>query len=453
MSRPEISNRVISAAQPSDHRLRPTSVRWRVLALLALIAGLTYLDRLNLSVAGKHIQDEYALSTETLGWVLSAFVLGYALFQVPGGWLGDRYGPRGVLTAAILAWSLFTAATGIAPRLPLAAWFGLPWAFAIIRFLIGVGEATAFPNTNRMVAFWMAAAQRGVGNSLWLVGIGLGGVFTPMFIASITESWGWRMSFYVCGAVGVAVALLWHLYITNRPEEHPRVNAAELALIHAGGTANGISSESPDPRKVRTPWARMFSNVSVWGLVLSYSCIAYPAYIFYTWFFIYLVRERGLTVTQGGFWGATPFLAITLLAPFGGWLSDRAVAKLGKRRGRQSAVWVGVACSATLLWAGAHIEQNTLAILLLAGACGFNLFATATWWAACNDLTRKFSGSLSGLMNMFGNLGGWLSPIMTAYIAARLGWTQALDFAALITLAAGLLWVLVNANEHLEDTE
>jgi ACS family glucarate transporter-like MFS transporter len=429
----------------------PTRVRWHIIALLAVIAGLTYLDRLNLSIAGKHIQDEFAFSNETMGWVLSAFVLGYALFQVPGGWLGDRIGPRSVLTVAILFWSLFTAATAIAPRLPLTEWFGLAWSFAIIRFLIGVGEGTAFPNTNRIVAFWMGPTERGVGNSLWLLGIGAGGALTPMLIAWLAETWGWRVSFYVCALVGGVIALAWRFYVTDHPEQHPGVNAAELALIRGTGEQGPARAAASAPPRLPTPWGQMFSSVSVWGLILSYFCIAYPAYIFYTWFFIYLVRVRGLTVAQGGFWGSTPFLAIALLAPLGGWLSDRAVTHFGRRRGRQSALWLGVACSATLMWVGGHTENNTLAILLLAGAAGFNLFATVTWWATCNDLTRDFAGSLSGLMNMFGNLGGWLSPIVTAHIATRLGWTQALDFAALVTLAAGVLWVLVRADQPLEE--
>jgi ACS family glucarate transporter-like MFS transporter len=428
--------------------LRPTRVRWHILALLALISALTYLDRLNLSIAGRYIQDEFAFSNQTMGWILSAFVLGYALFQVPGGWLGDRHGPRGVLTAAILWWSVFTAATGIAPRLPLAGWFSLAWSFAIVRFLIGVGEAAAFPNSNKIVAYWMGAKQRGIGNSLFLLGIGLGGALTPKFITGIMQRWGWRSSFYVCAVLGTAVAVVWRVYATSRPEEHPRVNAGELALVHA--SAPGEARRPQVASSTRTPWRRILASVSAWSLILSYSCIAYPAYVFYTWFFIYLTRVRGLTVTQGGTWGSTPFLAIALLAPLGGWLSDRAVAHWGKRRGRQSAVWLGAACSAALLWAGGHTAHNLLAILLLAGAAGFNLFATTTWWATCNDLTQNFSGSLSGLMNMSGNLGGWLSPILTAYIATHFGWSRALDFAAGITLLAAALWVWVNADENLE---
>ncbi len=428
--------------------LRPTHVRWHIVALLTLITALTYLDRLNLSIAGKYIQDEFAFSTETMGWVLSAFVLGYALFQVPGGWLGDRLGPRDVLTFAILWWSVFTAATGIAPRLPLAGWFGLAWSFAVVRFLIGLGEAAAFPNANKLVGFWIGASRRGIANSFFVAGVGAGGALTPMLIAWIMQHWGWRVSFYLCAWLGVVAALGWRLYATNRPEQHPRVNPAELELIRSSEAHALPRSETGS--RVRPPWRKMLSRASVLGLFLSYACIGFPAYIYYTWFFIYLVRVRGLTVQQGGLWGSTPFIAIALLAPLGGWFSDRAVLKLGRRRGRQSAVWLGVVCSAALLLTGSHTSDNTLAIILLAGAAGFNLFATATWWATCNDLTRNFSGSLSGLMNMCGNMGGWLSPIVTARIATRLGWTRALDFAALVTLAAGAFWVLVNANQDLD---
>ena len=422
----------------------PTSVRWHILFLLGIIAALTYLDRLNLSIAGKHIQDEFAFSTETMGWVLSSFVLGYALLQVPGGWLGDRLGPRGVLTTAILFWSAMTAATALAPRLPLAQWFGVAWSFAVVRFLIGVGEATVFPNISRMTAFWMSAGERGIASSLWLVGIGAGGIVTPLLVGGISEAWGWRASFYVCAAIGVVVALAWRVYATNLPEQHPRVNDAEIALIRAGRPESRAAAAGP------TPWGKMLSSGSVWGLLLSYFCIAYPAYIFYTWFFIYLVRERGLSVAQGSLWGSAPFVAIALLAPLGGWVSDRAVGKLGRRRGRQFSVIVGATISAALMWAGGHTVNNTAAILLLAGAAGFNLFATATWWAASNDLTRRHSGALSGLMNMIGNLGGWLSPIATAYIAVNFSWTDALDFAALVALSSGVIWLLVDAGDDLD---
>ncbi len=419
--------------------------------LLTLIVALTYLDRLNLSIAGKFIQDEFFFDTQTMGWVLSAFVLGYALFQVPGGWLGDRFGPRGVLTLAIVWWSVFTAATGFAPRLPLAKWFGMAWSFVIVRFVIGVGEAAALPNANKIVAFWMSHTRRAVGNALFLSGLGLGGALTPPLIAWIVGRWGWRASFYSCGVAGAALALAWHFYARSRPEEHPRVNDLELEIIR-GARPGGWPLESAEPRRAQgPPWKKLLSSRSSWALMLSYFCEGYPNYIFYTWFFIYLVRVRGMTVGEGSVWGAAPFLAVLLLAPLGGWLSDFAVARFGRRRGRQCAVWLGMTASALLLAAGAHTGNSPLAVVLLAAAMGFNIFATSTWWAVCVDLTRSFSGSLSAMMNTWGNLGGWLSPVLTAYIATRRGWAAALDFAALVSLAGGILWFFVDADENLED--
>jgi ACS family glucarate transporter-like MFS transporter len=433
--------------EPAQTTPRPTRVRLQMVAMLTLITALTYVDRLNLGIAGKYIQDEYAFNTETMGWILSAFILGYALFQVPGGWAGDRYGPRGIMTLAILWWSIFTAATALAPRLPLRHWIGIVGAFVVVRFLTGVGEAAAFPNSNKVIAFWLGQGRRGVGNAMFLMGIGLGGTATPMVIAWIMQRWGWRESFYVCGVIGLIVALGWHLLSTSRPEEHPRVNAQELALIRA---SRGPARVAAPSEKVRVPWRKLLSSFSTWGLMLSYFCEGYPNYIFYTWFFIYLVRVRGLTLNQGGFWGAAPFLAVLLLAPLGGVFSDWAVKRLGRRRGRQATVWLGMTASALLLTLGAHTRGNILAIVLLAGAMGFNLFATPTWWATCIDLTQNFSGSLSAMMNTFGNLGGWVSPIMTAYIATEFGWTRALDFAAVITFISALLWIGVNAEASLE---
>jgi MFS transporter, ACS family, glucarate transporter len=429
--------------------LRPTRVRWHIIAFLTLITGLTYLDRLNLAIAGKYIQDEFALSTPTLGWILSAFVLGYALFQVPGGWLGDRFGPRGILALAIVWWSVCTAATGLVPHLPLVKWLGLAWAFACVRFLVGMGEAAALPNSNKIVAFWLGEHRRGIGNSAFLLGVGAGGMLTPPLIAWVAQRFGWPWSFYACGLAGLLVAVAWRLYATNRPEEHPRVNPAELEIIRSTTLSD---ARRADARALRAgpPWKRMLSKATVWGLLASYFCEGYPNYIYYTWFFIYLIRVRHFNVEQGSVWAAAPFAAIAVLAPLGGWFSDRAVLRLGRHRGRQSAVWLGMGCSALLLTLGAHATNNVLAVLLLALACGCNLFATPSWWATCIDLTRNFSGSLSALMNMCGNLGGWVSPILTAWIAVKLGWTRALDVAAGVTLVSGLLWFTVDAGDDLE---
>jgi MFS transporter, ACS family, glucarate transporter len=429
---------------------RATHVRWAIIGMLAVISGTTYMDRLNLGIAGKYIQDEFAFSNQTMGWILSAFVLGYALFQVPGGWAGDKIGPRRMLTFAIVWWSVFTALTALAPQLPLAGWFSVGWSFAIVRFLIGMGESAAYPNSAKIVSYWSAAGGRGVATSVFIAGLGMGGAISPLGITWVMLHWGWRASFFLCAVLGGIVALVWQLYARDHPEDHPRVNAEELKVIYRDQETGAVPVRRKNNSKARVPWKAMLSSRSAWALVFSYFFIAYPAYIYYTWFFIYLIRVRGLSVAQTGLWGSTPFIAIILLSPLGGWLSDRLVAKVGVRGGRRYAIWVGVGLSAILLPAGGYVANNTLAILLLAGASGFNLFATTIWWATCNDLTPNFSGSLSGLMNMSGNLGGWLSPIVTAAIFTRFGWNMAFNFAGLMTLTSGLLWALVRADETLE---
>ncbi len=430
----------------APERSRPTHVRWHMMALVTATVVLTYLDRLNLSIAGKYIQDEFAISLKTMGWILSAFLLGYALSQIPGGYLADRYGPRKVLVVTICWWSVLTAATALAPQMPLRNWFGVAWSFAIVRFLIGIGEAPSIPGYTRVVSAWLGDVHRGFGSSFTQMGIGLGGALTPVLITFIMRHWGWRSAFYVCGSLGIVVAFAWHRYATDRPEDHAGVNAAELGRIRAGRA----EAQTPRPAKRDAPpWGKMLSSVSVLALVIGYFCQGFPIYFYHTWFFIYLVRARGFSLTEGGIWGTTPYLAIAILAPIGGSFSDFAAKRLGKKIGRKVAVWLGMFCSAALLWAGGHAGNKVTAILLLAAAAGFNMFGAATFWAACIDLSERSSASLAGLMNTFGNLGGWLSPIVTAYVATNLGWTAALTLASVVTLVSGLSWIFIDTTKPL----
>src|SRR6195256_926047 len=334
--------------------MRPTRVRWYVMGCITLVTMLNYLDRLNFSIAGKYIQDELSLSTQTMGWVFSSFLLGYALCQVPGGWAGDKYGPRDVLTVAILLWSIFTALTGLAPSLP------------IVGLFVGVGEAANSPNSNKIVSSWMGRQHRGFGSSFTILGIGLGGAMTPPVIAWVMQRWGWRSSFYLSGLLGLFVALLWQWYVTDRPEEHAAVNEAELKIIREGATDRSATA-LPGERKI---WRKMLSNRSVWGLLLGYFCQGYPIYFYHTWFFIYLVRERHLTISHAGIGGAMPYIGIAALAPVGGWFSDLAVKRLGRRQGRRTAVWVGFFSSGILLWSGSHVSSRGAAILMLALGAG-----------------------------------------------------------------------------------
>jgi ACS family glucarate transporter-like MFS transporter len=348
-----------------------------------------------------------------------------------------------------LLWSLFTALCGFAPDLIIHRWIGAAGAFIVVRFLVGVGEAANAPNSNKIVSNWIGSHQRGIGSSFLTLGTGIGGTITPPLIAWITQRWGWRMSFYLSGLLGLFVVLIWEWYVTNTPNEHAKVNAEELALTQ---------SEQQVGRKKnrqfqKTPWKKMLSSPSVWGILLGYMCQGFPMYFFYTWFFIYLVRIRHLSISQGGIWGSTPFLAVAIMAPLGGWFSDVAVRRLGKRTGRRVAVCLGMLSSALLIWVGASAKGSAAAVLLLALGGGLNMFAAVTYWATCIDLTKEFAGSLSGMMNTFGNLGGWLSPIVSAYLAIHYGWIVALDCAAAVSIASALFFLLVKADLKVDQSE
>jgi MFS transporter, ACS family, glucarate transporter len=425
-----------------------TRVRWKVVALLAFVAGLTYFDRLNLGIVGKNIQEEFKFSTQTMGWILGSFSLGYAWFHVPGGWLADRFGPRRVLAGAVLWFSLFTALTAMAPTLPFLNWLGFGWAFAITRFLMGVGESAAMPVGNKLMGHWLGPKERGFGTSVFLAGVGGGGILAPVLITWMARGWGWRTPFLALGVVGLLAAYVCYAYVTDRPQENSRVNAAELALI-LGDTESQSHSARRD-LEPKVPWGRLFSTPAIWGLMISHFCLVYPVYIFFTWFFIYLVKVRGMALSKASFWGSAPFVANIILVPLWGWISDRASSRIGKRRGRQATAWLGIACSSLLLLSGSHTSNSTLALLQLTLAAGFNFAASAILWTTCNDVSTKSSGSISGIMTTFGSLGGWASPVVTAAIAARLGWSYALDFAALVTAFSGLAWFFIDAGKTIE---
>ena len=422
--------------------VQPTRVRWRIYALLLVVITLTFIDRFNMNVAAKYIQQEFSLSDVQIGSLLSAFVLGYALFQAPGGWLGDRFGARSVLTAAIIWWSVFTALTAAAPDLWLRKWFGVAGSFWIIRFLIGVGEGPALPNTNKMIGRWMAVSERARGSSLFLVAVGIGGAFTPPLIAWIMTNWGWRLSFVVCGGIGLVVAALWHFRSTEAPEKHPSVNTEELALI----SANRETSGTPGP----FPWHQMVKGRSVPALLIANFMLGYVTYIFYTWFFLYLVNVRKMPLISGSYWSTAPFLAMLVGAPLGGAVSDWMVRRLGHPWGRRVPVVAAASTSCLLLIFGSRTADPYQAVGLLAFAAGCNSVAAVSSWTLPNDLSDRHSGFLAGVLNTSTNLGGALSPVLTPVLATRIGWVGALDVAAAQMLCIGLLWLLVRPERRID---
>lgn len=421
------------------------------MVIVMAIMAVTALNRLNLSIAGKTIEEQFSFDTVAMGIVFSAFLWGYGLFQIPWGYVCDRIGPRRTLTAAMLCFAIGAGAMGVAPRFAAMSGISVLAAFRLVRFLTGVGEAAVSSNVTRVIASWTSRRERGFASGLQVCGLGLGGTLTPIFIAWTTVNWGWRVSFEVCALLAFAVVAVWHYYATDWPEAHPDVNDSELHIIHPGSKKGDLGIRSGHTEAASVAWVKMLTSGSVWGLVLGYGFQGYTFYVYYNWFYFYAVKVRGLGIMQAAAWTSAPFLAMALLSPVGGWFSDRVARVTDRRKGRLAAVWLGMGTSALLLYAGNHLSVTVIALPMIALAAGFNMFAAANFWAACIDLAPSYSASLSALMNTSGSLGGVISSTVTAALAAHQGWGRALDVAVWITLGSGLLFTAVNANRSVEE--
>lgn len=407
-----------------------TAPRWGILGLLFAISAVTYMDRVNISVTARQMMPAYGLTDQDMGYIFSAFVFGYALCQIPGGWLGDRWGARIVLAGALIWWSFFTALTAVAATLPFAAMIGTVGALIVVRFLLGVGEAVALPNFNRAVADWILPAQRGLGIGIAIGGIGVGAAITPPLASWVMVNYHWQTVFYLSALVGLVVALLWVLF--SREQK----------------TADGATSLQP---RVLVPWRQFARSSSLRWLVLSYACLGYVAYIYMSWFYLYLVNVRGIDLLRGGWLAAAPFVAILVFCPFGGWTTDRLVSNLGLTKARRIVGMVGMGLAGGLIAVGAWADSQVVAIASLSLGAGWLYFTVGAYWSVTTDLSKTHAGTLSGVMNMGANVGGVISPSLTPWLAAHWGWTASLLVAAFIALCGGVMWMKIDATEGLRE--
>ncbi len=416
-----------------------TSIRWLILALLFLTSVVTYIDRVNISVTARHMMPAFGLTNQQMGWVFSAFVAGYALFQIPGGWLADRWGARAVLTGALIWWSLCTAFTALAATSPLADAFGVVGALIVVRFTLGVGEAVALPSFNRAVANWMPADARGVGIGIAIGGIGLGSAITPPIAAWVMVNWGWQTVFYLSTVAGLIMSLLWWTLSRDGPEQHPWVKS----------TDRKATEQKPAPSPVAIPWHALWNTPTIWWLVISYSCLGYVAYLYLSWFYLYLVNVRGFSVLQGGLYGSIPFLAMLIGCPLGGWVTDRLATRHGITTGRAIAGTTGMTLAGCAVAIGGFVDSPMIGIASLSLGAGCLYFSVGAYWASTTDLSKAHAGTLSGLMNTGANIGGAISPSLTPWIAAQWGWPVSLATAGAVALVGASLWFWIKPGEGL----
>jgi MFS transporter, ACS family, glucarate transporter len=419
-----------------------SNIRWLLVSWLFVLSAVSFLDRVNISVAGSSLAADYHLSNQQLGFVFSAFLIGYALFQTPGGWLADRLGPRRVLTAAVLWWGFFTALVAVIHSTVAHALF----YFIGVRFLLGAGEAIIYPASNQFITRWIPTSQRGIANGLIFAGVGAGSLVSPPLIAWVMYHYGWRSSFYICAVVGLIAGAVWYLIARDKPEQHPWVSPGELAVIESGLTVAPKNSAAS-----LIPWSTVLVSRSVLAVTVSYFCFGYVAWIFFSWFFIYLKMVRGLDLKSSAIYASGPFAAMTVCCLLGGFLNDRITKWQGKRQGRCGVAVFAMALTAVFLILGSRASDARLAGIVLAGGAGALYLAQSSFWSVTADIGGASSGSVSGLMNMGAQLGGALTASLTPWIANRYGWTASFLVAAALCLLGAFTWLLVDPDRKLAE--
>jgi ACS family glucarate transporter-like MFS transporter len=418
-------------------------VRWYLVFWLFVLSAVSFLDRVNISVAGSSIASEYHLSHIQLGWVFSSFLWGYALFQTLGGWLADRLGPRVVLTAGVIWWGIFTALTAaVSPAMA-----GAVFLFVLVRFLLGAGEAIIFPASNQFISRWIPTQERGVANGVIFAGVGAGAGSAPAIVTYIMVHYGWRWSFWISALVGLLVGLVWFLAARDTPETHRRVRPPELLYIQTGRGAGRAATPAANARLL--PWSVILSSKEVWLVTLSYFCFGYVAWIFFSWFYIYLAKVRGLDLRASAFYSTFPPLAMVACSLLGGVINDRLTKSRGKRTGRCGIAVFALALAAVLLVIGSQAAGARLASLVLAGGAGALYLAQSSYWSVTADISGPRAGSASGFMNMGAQLGGGLTALLTPVIAEHFGWTYPFLVAATLSALGAVAWLAVDPTQTL----
>jgi MFS transporter, ACS family, glucarate transporter len=410
--------------------VRPTHVRHVVLGLTVAAYMITYMDRSVLAAARPVIRDELGISLVMMGWITTSFRLAYALFQLPGGWLGDRFGARRALTLVVTWWSLFTGLTAM-------AWNAV--SMLVIQIFFGLGEAGAFPIATRSLARWMRPTERGFAQGVTHAGSRLGAAMTPPIVVLIIAKFGWRAAFLAFGVLGVLWSAAWFFYYRDTPEEHAGVNQAERDLIGAGRKRSG-----------EIPWRKILSHGNLWILAIMYFCYNFNLNVYNDWFPTYLHDSRGMTLAKMGIYASLPLLAGVLGDLAGGWFSDRVLKHTGNVNFARR--WIAIAgfvvsAAATIPAVFTHDPRVSVAFYCVAF---FGLeWTVGISWAVPLDIGGDFAGSVSAVMNTLGNLGGALSAIVVTYAATRYGWNSPFLITSALCIVAALLYLKIDASKRI----
>ncbi|HKH61336.1 MAG TPA: MFS transporter [Flavitalea sp.] len=428
----------MSKITPEFKKDIPTSgakVRHIVLTLLFFLSIIVYLDRVCISVMGKRIKADLDLSNEQFGWVLGAFALSYAIFEIPTGIMGDKFGPRKVLSRVVLWWSFFTALTGAANGLI---------SLLIIRFLFGAGEAGAYPNSSIVVSKWFPKYETGRAQSfIWAAGR-IGGALAPLIVVPIAIAFGWRSSFYFMGFIGVVWVGIWFTWFRDTPAQMRSVTQNELQEIQ--------SNQQIRSGDHRIPWKKFFRSSNIISLMLMFHFFMYGAYFFSAWLPTYLQEGRHFSEEDMKLFATLPFALGAIGCFAGGFLSDYLVKKKGLKYGRRAVGLVSMGLSSLIVLLAALTKDNETAAIMLAVGMAFKDFTLPVAFATCIDIGRSRAGLVAGAMNFAGQLGAFFLAIAFGKIVDSTGnYNLPLYFIAIVLFLSSLLWLRINPEQTVKD--
>ena len=394
-----------------------------------IVASAGYVCRVAITVVAPGMMKEFGLTQVQMGTVFSAFLVGYTIFQVPSGGLADRVSARRIFLTLCLGWALLTALTAA------VGWHGLGLAMVIpqlwfIRFLFGAIAAPTYPTSGRTIAITTPPHLQARINSLVLASVGVGSAVTPLLLAPVTNHYGWRPALLVAGFISMAAGVLWWRFTPRQLTLSENSNQQDVATVPAGA---GLQQGHHRPLR----------SVSFWFLSASYLLQSYLGYIFIFWFYLYLIQVRHFEVLQAASITALPWVATIFGIPIGGALSDAAVLRWGTNWGRRSVPLIALCAAAIFLVIGARTASTLVAVIALTACTVLVQCTEGPFWATMTQLSGERSGIAGGTMNFGSNIGGMISPALTPWLAARIGWETTLSLTAVLAVAAALLWLRV----------
>jgi MFS transporter, ACS family, glucarate transporter len=415
---------------------RPTRTRHWVIVFAVALSVITYIDRVCISQAAPSMRAELKLSPVQMGYAFAAFAWAYAVFEIPGGWMGDWMGPRKVLMRIVVWWSFFTAATG---------WVWNLGSLVVTRFLFGAGEAGCFPNLTKSFTTWLPQSERVRAQGIMWMSARWGGAFTPVLVVWVFHFMSWRHAFEVFGTLGLIWAVLFYRWYRDNPRDHKGMNEAELALL-AG--SEKMSSGHGD-----VPWGKLLRSPSVWGLWVQYFCVSYAWYFYITWLPTYLQEFRGLPPAEAARLAILPLFFGGAGCMIGGIVANRLSRWNGDvRRTRRLMGYMGSIGAGLLLLLQLHLKDPVWAMVAMGMASFSSDLIMPSSWGACMDVGGKYAGTLSGSMNMMGNIAGGIAPVVAGYVLqATSGYTVTFYLMAGVYVVSALSWRFIDPVTPLED--